>query len=259
MGAEGVLPAAPMEVVAGVGPEGGRPAVTAAREELRVEVPGAGTEVAALLDTPPSPVGLLLLAHGAGAGMRHAFMEAVAERLTARSVAVLRYQFPYKERGGKRPDRPPVAMDTVAAATGLALDRSRGDGPLGGLPVFAGGKSFGGRMTSQAAAAGRLEGVAGLVFFGFPLHAPGRRGTERAAHLADVAAPMLFLQGTRDALADLTLLAPVLEGLGERAGLHVVEGADHGFHVLKRSGRTDGEVLDELAETASRWMKARLS
>ena len=204
--------------------------------------------VSGLLELPADAGALLVLAHGAGAGMQHAFREAMAKRLAARAVATLRYQFPYMEAGGKRPDRPAVAQATVRAAVEAGRDACPG------LPLFAGGKSFGGRMSSQAAAADPLPDVRGLVFFGFPLHAPGRQGTERAAHLADVSVPMLFLQGTRDALADLALVREVTDSLGERATLHVVEGADHSFAVLKRSGRTNEEALDELADVAAAWM-----
>ncbi|TMQ73677.1 MAG: alpha/beta hydrolase [Candidatus Eisenbacteria bacterium] len=209
-------------------------------------VPGAG-EVSALLVMPAKPTALYVLAHGAGAGMRHPFMEAIAQRLAARGVGTLRYQFPYMEQGGRRPDPEPVAVATVRAAV------AAGRAAAGGLPLIAGGKSFGGRMTSRAAAAAPLEGVAGLVFLGFPLHPTGRPGTSRADHLDQVQLPMLFLQGTRDTLADLGLLRPVLERVGRRATLEVIEHADHSFHVLKRSGRTDDQALDQLAAAVSAW------
>ena len=208
-------------------------------------------KVSGLLLRPDDAVALYVLAHGAGAGMRHPFMRDVAERLAARGVATLRYQFPYMEAGGKRPDPPAVAHATVRAA----VDAARAACPE--LPTFAGGKSFGGRMTSQAAADGGLEGVRGLIFLGFPLHPPKRPGTDRAAHLADVRMPMLFLQGTRDDLADLALLRPVLDGLGDAATLHVVDGADHSFAVLKRSGRTGVQVLDELCDAVAAWTSGR--
>ncbi len=210
---------------------------------------GDAEELPGLLERPPDAHALLVLAHGAGAGMRHAFMEAAAQRLAERGVATLRYEFPYMAAGGRRPDRPPVARAAVRAAVAAGLELARG------LPVFAGGKSFGGRMTSQEASAGGLSGVAGLVFLGFPLHPAGRPGTERADHLAGVRQPMLFVQGTRDRLAELELLRPVLDGLGPRATLHVEEGADHGFHVLKRSGRTDAGVLDAIADAVAAWMR----
>jgi len=214
--------------------------------DRRIAVPGAG-EVSALLVMPAKPTALYVLAHGAGAGMRHPFMEAIAHRLAARGVGTLRYQFPYMEQGGRRPDPEPVAVATVRAAV------AAGRAAAGGLPLIAGGKSFGGRMTSRAAAAAPLEGVAGLVFLGFPLHPTGRPGTSRADHLDQVQLPMLFLQGTRDTLADLGLLRPVLERVGRRATLEVIEHADHSFHVLKRSGRTDDQALDQLAAAVSAW------
>lgn len=189
-----------------------------------------------------------MFAHGAGAGMDHAFMASLAAALVARGVAVLRFQFPFMAQGSKRPDRPEVAQAAVRAAVAEAARR------LPGVPLFAGGKSFGARMTSQAQAEAPLPGVRGLVFVGFPLHPAGQPGTKRAAHLAQVDVPMLFLQGTRDALADLALVRSVVEPLAPRATLHVVEGADHAFHVLVRSGRTDGEVLDELAGTIADWI-----
>lgn len=204
--------------------------------------------VSALLLRPDDAGALLVLGHGAGAGMRHAFMEAVAAALAAQGIATLRYQFPYMEEGARRPDPPAVAEATVRAAVEAAGSECPD------LPLFAGGKSFGGRMTSRAAAAGKLGGIRGLVFFGFPLHPPRRPGTERAAHLPDVPVPMLFLQGTRDDLADLGLLRPMVEGLGAGATLHVVDGADHGFAVLKRSGRTADEVLEELASVTATWI-----
>ena len=215
-------------------------------EARRIAVPGAG-EVSALLVMPAKPTALYVLAHGAGAGMRHPFMEAIAHRLAARGVGTLRYQFPYMEQGGRRPDPEPVAAAAVRAAAAAGREAA------GGLPLIAGGKSFGGRMTSRAAAAAPLEGVAGLVFLGFPLHPAGRPGTSRADHLDQVRVPMLFLQGTRDTLADLGLLRPVLERVGRRATLEVIEHADHSFHVLKRSGRTDDQALDQLAAAVSAW------
>ena len=215
-------------------------------DERRIRV-GAGVEVSALLLFPARSNSLFVLAHGAGAGMRHAFMEAIAQRLAARGVATLRYQFPYTERGGRRIDPEPLLLATVRAAVAAGLEAA------GTLPLIAGGKSMGGRITSRAAAATPLQGVSGLAFLGFPLHPAGRPSITRAAHLAQVSIPLLFLQGTRDALADLGLLEPVVEKLGGRATLRVIEGADHMFHVLKRSGRTDEQVLDELASAVSEW------
>jgi predicted alpha/beta-hydrolase family hydrolase len=204
--------------------------------------------VSAILDRPRRARALIALAHGAGAGMRAGFMEAVSARLVAADVAVLRYQFPYMESGRRAPDPPAVLTATVRAALETAAEVAPD------LPRFAGGKSLGGRMTSTAAAQRALPGVRGIAFFGFPLHAAGRPGSARAEHLRDVKLPMLFLQGTRDTLADLGELRPVIEALGDRAQLHVIDGADHSFHVLKRSGRSDADVLDELCARAARWM-----
>jgi predicted alpha/beta-hydrolase family hydrolase len=215
-------------------------------EQLRFSV-GGGGEVSALLSRPAKARRLLVLAHGAGAGMSHPFMEKMAAELAAVDVATFRYQFPYTEERRRVPDAPAVLTATVVAAVRAAAEA------VPGLPLLAGGKSMGGRMTSQAAAQHPLEGVRGLVFFGFPLHPPNRPGTKRADHLTKVTIPMLFLQGTRDTLADLELLRPVCAKLGSLATLHVIETADHSFHVLKNSGRNDAEVLRELAETAASW------
>ena len=201
-------------------------------------------DVSALLRRPKDARLLYVLAHGAGAGMRHPFLEAISQHLAEQGIATLRYQFRYMEqRGGAgRPDPPAVAAATVREAV---LEARR---VAPGLPLVAGGKSFGGRMTSTAQAEEPLPGVGGLVFLGFPLHPPGRPGDSRAEHLARVQIPMLFLQGDRDDFADLKLLRPVIERLGKRATLHVVEGGDHSFKVLKRSGKTDADVMGELAE-----------
>jgi predicted alpha/beta-hydrolase family hydrolase len=217
---------------------------------LRIEAGEAG-EVSGLLRVPESATAILVLAHGAGAGMRHPFMASVATALAERDIGTLRYQFPYMEAGRRRPDRPPKARATVRAAVEAARRE------CAGLPVLAGGKSFGGRMTSQAAAEAPLAGVVGLVFMGFPLHPAGRPGTDRAAHLSSVGVPMLFVQGTRDALADLDLLRPVLGDLGDSARLHVVEGGDHSFKVLKRSGRTEEEVMAEIADAVAGFARMR--
>lgn len=208
----------------------------------------ASLSVSALLLVPAQPSACLVLAHGAGAGMSHPFMAAVAAGLHRRGVASLRYQFPYMERGSRRPDRPELAQRTVRAAVADAGVR------LPGCPVFAGGKSFGGRMTSLAHATSPLPQVRGLVFFGFPLHPAGKPGRDRAQHLSDVHVPMLFLQGTRDALADQALIAQVAEGLAERARLLLVPDADHSFHVPARSGRTDAGVRDVLLDAVVAWM-----
>lgn len=205
-----------------------------------------------LLDRPADARCLLVLGHGAGAGMEHPFMASLADGLGTRGIATLRYQFPYMERGGRRPDPRGRLVATIEAASTRARELA------GDLPLLAGGKSMGGRMTSHAAAEGRLPGVAGIVFFGFPLHGAGKPpSTDRAAHLPEVSQPMLFLQGTRDKLADLDLLRPVVDAL-PRARLHVVDGADHGFHVLKRSGRTDEAVMDELVDVADAWITEAL-
>jgi len=204
--------------------------------------------VSGLLIKPSDARGLLLLAHGAGAGMRHRFMEDVVAKLAERSVATLRYQFPYMEKRTKRPDTEAVLTDTVRAAV-TAAKKQAGD-----LPLFAGGKSMGGRMTSLAAAKAPLDGVRGFIFFGFPLHAAGRPGAERGQHLADVAVPMLFLQGSRDVLAELKLLKPLCAKLGKRAELFVVDGGDHSFHMLKSAGKSDEEVLTVVADKAAAWI-----
>lgn len=204
--------------------------------------------MAGLLLAPAGARAGYVFAHGAGAGMTHAFMEAAAQGLAERGIATLRYQFPYMERGSKRPDTPAVAQAAVRAAVDEAAGR------LPGLPLFAGGKSFGGRMTSQAQAAAPLEGVRGLVFFGFPLHAAGQPSEARAKHLADVAIPMLFLQGTRDALAEAPLMSAVAKRLGRNATLAFLDDADHSFHVPARTGRKDPEVLAGALDTFSRWI-----
>ena len=191
-----------------------------------------------------------VLAHGAGAGMAHPFMAAVADELAERGIATLRYQFPYMEQGGRRPDPPTLAQATVRAAVAKAAKLASG------VPLIAGGKSFGGRMTSQAQASAPLDGVRGLVFLGFPLHAAGKPSNDRAKHLADVKVPMLFLQGTRDTLADLTLLEPVVKKLGARATLATFEHADHSFHVPVRSGSNDAEVREKLLDTFAQWAKS---
>ena len=220
------------------------PSLAASERRLQVS---KSVEVSALLVGPSKPSALYVLAHGAGAGMRHAFMETMAARLAARGVATLRYQFPYVENGSRRIDPEPLLLDTVRAAVAMGREAA------GGVTLIAGGKSMGGRMTSRAAAASPLAGVAGIAFLGFPLHPAGQPGISRAEHLAKVSVPLLFLQGTRDTLAELPLLRPVVDKLGARATLHIVEHADHMFHVLKKSGRTDEQVLDELADTVAAW------
>lgn len=214
---------------------------------VRIEVAGHAT-VACILITPPSAFACLVLAHGAGAGMNHGFMEAVAHGLRDRGMATLRFQFPYMERGSKRPDPAPLAQATIRSAVAAAADL------VPGLPLIAGGKSFGGRMTSQAQADNPLPGVIGLAFVGFPLHQPGKPSNMRARPLSAIDIPMLFLQGTRDALADQDLLAATLEHLPS-ATLRLFEQADHSFHVPVRSGRTDREVLDAMLDTLVTWSR----
>lgn len=206
--------------------------------------------VSALWNKPAGAKAALVLAHGAGAGMVHKSMEATADGLAARKIATLRFNFPYMERGSKRPDSPAVAHAAIrAAVTEAARLAPR-------LPMFAGGRSFGGRMTSQTQAAEPLAKVAGLVFFAYPLHPAGKPGVDRADHLSQVKLPMLFLQGTNDALAELNLLRPTITKLGSRAKLALVDSADHSFHVPAKTGRKDPDVLAEILDTAARWMLA---
>jgi predicted alpha/beta-hydrolase family hydrolase len=217
-------------------------------EPVTVSIDDASS-VSGLWLAPPAPSACLVLAHGAGAGMTHRSMAATAEGLAERGVATLRYQFPYMEKGGRRVDPPPVAHAAVRAA----VEAARRAGPM---PLFAGGRSFGGRMTSQAQATQPLDGVRGLVFFAFPLHTAGKPSTERAAHLSSVAVPMLFLQGTKDLLADRDLLSATVAGLAPRASLWLVDDADHSFHVPAKTGRKDAEVLAEILDQAAAWMAA---
>jgi predicted alpha/beta-hydrolase family hydrolase len=221
-------------------------------DPARLSIPLAtGGTVSGLLDSAPRPRACYVFAHGAGAGMHHTFMADLAAGLAQRGIASLRFQFPFMEQGSKRPDTPEVAHAAVRAAVREAARQ------LPGVPLFAGGKSFGGRMTSQAQAAEPLASVRGLVFVGFPLHPAGKPSTDRAAHLADIRVPMLFLQGTRDALAEATLIEGTVARLGDGATLHVIDGADHAFHVLARSGRTDREVREEMLDAMAGWMKGR--
>lgn len=219
----------------------------------------ASAQVTIAVDDAQSVSGLLLapvdaracyvLAHGAGAGMDHPFMSAVAAGLAQRGIATLRYQFVYMERGSRRPDAPKLAHAAVRAAVAEAARL------LPGLPLFAGGKSFGGRMTSQAQAESPLPGVRGLIFLGFPLHPAGKPSDERAKHLFDVGVPMLFLQGTRDELAKLELLEPVVRELRTRATLKLFDDADHSFHVPARTGRTDAQVMAEMVDALVVWVE----
>jgi predicted alpha/beta-hydrolase family hydrolase len=207
-----------------------------------------GSTVSALWQKPKEAKAVLVLAHGAGAGMTHKHMAATADGLEERGIATLRYNFPYMERGSKRPDSPPVAHAAIRAAVADAAKLA------GHLPLFAGGRSFGARMTSQAQSLEPLPGVNGLVFFAFPLHAPGKPGVERADHLKAAKVPMLFLQGTNDEFADLDLLKPVVKSLGKRATLHLAQFADHSFHAPAKSGRKDPEVLADILDAAEAWM-----
>ena len=208
--------------------------------------------VSGLLQIPSDAVACYVLAHGAGAGMMHPFMQNIADALAARRIATLRYQFPFMEKGTRRPDSPKLAQATVRAAVAQAAQL------LPGVTLIAGGKSFGGRMTSQAQAASALPRVEGLAFLGFPLHPAGKPSDERATHLIDVKTPLLFLQGTRDELADLALIQALIERLGRRATLKLFADADHSFHVRKRSGRTDLQVIDELSSAFVDWLQTRV-
>jgi predicted alpha/beta-hydrolase family hydrolase len=222
------------------------------RSEAVTIAVGDGASVTGLLLVPKAPRACYVMAHGAGAGMTHAFMEAVATGLGQRNSATLRYQFPNMEKGSKRPDEPKVAQGAVRAAVEAAA------GLLPGIPLFAGGKSFGGRMTSQAQSQTPLPDTRGLVFFGFPLHPSGKPSIQRAEHLSKIEIPMLFLQGTRDALAEIGLLVPVIEGLGKLATLSRIENADHSFHVPVRLGKTDAEVMSEMLDVTADWISALL-
>ncbi|MBR0691107.1 alpha/beta hydrolase [Bradyrhizobium manausense] len=219
-------------------------------KELKLDINNIGT-VSAILTQPDSARACYVLAHGAGAGMRHASMDKIAEGLAKRGIATFRFNFPYMENKQGRPDQPAVAHAAVRAAVEEAARLCPG------LKVVAGGKSFGGRMTSQAQSKAPLPGVKGLAFLGFPLHAAKKPSSERAEHLGGVAIPMLFLQGTRDGLADLSLLKPVVAALGEKATLHEIEGGDHSFAVLKKSGRTNDEALAEVLDTLAGWIDQR--
>jgi uncharacterized protein len=223
--------------------------MSASPQELKLQVDSANS-VSALLLRPPSARACFVFAHGAGAGMTHEFMELVAAGLYDRDIATLRYQFPYMEKGSKRPDTPAIAHAAVRAAVEEAARCCPG------LTLVAGGKSFGGRMTSQAQASAPLAGLHGLAFLGFPLHPAGKPSDARAKHLSDVHLPMLFVQGTRDKLAEPQLLEPVVKRLGTSASLHLVQEADHSFHVLARSGRNDRDVMSEIAGTLSGWIGA---
>ncbi len=217
-------------------------------KELNFVATGEKGKVSALLIRPRGAQALLVLGHGASTNMRHAFLEGLSEHLAEVGVATFRYQFPYMEAGGGGRNSNAVLMETVRSAVAAAAKAAPG------LPLFAGGHSMSGRMTSMAAAEAPVDGLRGIVFVAFPLHPSGKRGTERAEHLADVTAPMLFLSGTRDKLAELDLLKPVCKKLGKRATLYLVDTADHGFRVLKRSRKSEEPVLEELARKTAEWM-----
>ena len=217
-------------------------------QSIAIEVPGG--QVSGLVLRPANARALYVFAHGAGAGMAHKAMESNAQGLAERGIATLRYQFPYMEKGSRRPDPPRIAHAAVRAAA----EKARQIAP--DLPLFAGGRSFGGRMTSQAQAETPLPGIRGLAFLGFPLHPPGKPGIERAPHLANVQIPMLFVSGSRDALAELDLLKPVVAGLGDRAALHLVADADHSFKVAAKSGRTSAGAEAEALDAMTKWMIA---
>lgn len=236
------------------------------RNRVIEPVPGADTrsesvliplnpaqQVSGLLEIPARGMGCYVIAHGAGAGMTHPFLASVANGLADRGIASLRYQFPYMEQGSKRPDSPKVAHSAVRAAVAKAASL------VPEVPLFAGGKSFGGRMTSQAQAQSPLPGVRGLVFLGFPLHPPGQPSSERAQHLFQIKLPMLFLQGDRDEFAHLSLLQPLIEQIGARATLKLFPGANHSFHVPARSGKKDSEIMAEMLDVMQRWMEQVLS
>jgi predicted alpha/beta-hydrolase family hydrolase len=209
--------------------------------------------VSGLLQMPARARACFVVAHGAGAGMQHPFMANIASELAARSIATLRYQFPYMEKGSRRPDPPKVCDVTIRAAVSAATRIAPE------LPLIAGGKSFGGRMTSQAQAAAPLPGVRGLAFLGFPLHPPGQPSDSRADHLGAVRIPMLFLQGTRDEFAALDLLRPLIARLGNLAALRLLEDADHSFHVRSRGGRSDAQVRGEMLDAFASWTESILA
>jgi predicted alpha/beta-hydrolase family hydrolase len=217
---------------------------------LTIPLPSGGS-VSGWLQAPASVEACYVFAHGAGVDMNHVFMASIAQGLAERGIASLRFNFPFMEQGSKRPDSPALAHAAIRAAVGEAARH------MPDVPLFAGGKSYGGRMCTQAQAAEPLPGLKGIVLVGFPLHPAGKPSTERAAHLNDVKLPMLFLQGTRDGLADLDLITQTTENLGKKATLHIVDGADHAFHVLVRSGRTDAQVREELLDTMAAWMTKR--
>lgn len=217
------------------------------KKSLKIKISTEIGSVSALLYTPAKPKAILVFAHGAGAGIKNKFMETVANKLGNLGIATLRFNFPYMEAGKKVPDRKPVSTASVAAA----VEKAHSLYPK--LPVFAGGKSFGGRMTSTAASEELLPNIKGIIFFGFPLHAPGRPSSDRAAHLFEVKVPMFFLQGTRDALASYDLIKPLVKKLGKKSTLYTIEGADHSFHVPKTNKLTDTEVINLICDEIKTW------
>lgn len=217
------------------------------KNHIRFIATNSSGEVSGIYVRPKDAKWLLVFAHGAGAGIHHKFMKNAAEKLAEHGIATFRFNFPYMEKGKRSPDPQPILKKTIRSAVETAF------GLASGLPLIAGGKSLGGRMTSMAASENQLPDVRGIVFFGFPLHAPGKPSADRADHLKEVKLPMLFLQGTRDNLADLSLLKPVCQKLGDIATLRIVEGGDHSFHLPKSAGKTDEEVINELAEIVSKW------
>lgn len=218
------------------------------KKSLKIKISETTGNVSALFYSPDSAEQVLVFAHGAGAGMKNKSMEQISAALAEQGIATLRFNFPYMENGRKMPDTKPVCIAAIKAAV------EKANKLCPGLPVFAGGKSFGGRMTSTAAADGKLDNVKGIIFFGFPLHAPGKPSNERAEHLYKVNIPMLFLQGTRDALASLDLLNPVIKKLGSKAKLFLIEGADHSFHCSKEYKLKDSEVIEMISKEVNRWM-----
>ncbi|NNF07114.1 MAG: alpha/beta hydrolase [Candidatus Eisenbacteria bacterium] len=221
--------------------------------EFKFEATSSSGEVSAILERPRGAKALYVFAHGAGAPMNHHFMETMAEKFAKQKIATLRFNFPYIELGRRAPSPQPILKKTIRSAVAVARKKTQGK-----LPIFAGGKSMGGRMTSLAQSEEPIEHVQGLIFVGFPLHAPGRDSADRGEHLKEVKLPMLFLQGMRDKLANLDFLEPLHKSLGRRSKLHKIEWADHGFHVPKKSGRDDDDIMTELASVTSDWIDRKL-
>lgn len=217
--------------------------------KIKIQIPELSESVSGIIDIPKAPKALMVLAHGAGAGMEHKFMDALNAALTEEGIGVMRFNFPYMEKGSRRPDGKRVAL----AALSGAINRGKLYAEKYGVPLIAAGKSFGGRMFSHLAAEDSDQPFKGIVYFGFPLHAPGKPGKQRAEHLTEVKQRMLFLQGTRDTLAQVELITEVVSPL-RKGTLRIIDGADHGFHVLKRSGKTDEEIIHRLADETSRWL-----